>query len=293
MTTRWVRAALVAISMICVCRAQGDEERNWEEEFNKVYRLSEKEVLKRIEPPFIPQRLDYYQQKHSSQAQSIAKPPTYFNFQWRNEKLVDFGLGFLGDGALGLSGMLHNILQMPLYEFEGDKELLEMKLPGDWIVRPDAPVEQKLQAAGDILHEATGKNITFTQQELPRNVIVVTGNYSAETRDSDGRIIDIHCYSGQKDPTEGGGGGSGTLEEFMTRLGDLAGSAVAIETPSRPIGTISWRTHRSSYLDREPPGTERDEKINQLLQNVAQQTGLEFKVEERKVPVWVAKEDGQ
>jgi hypothetical protein len=277
------------LSVVLVHHAYG-EDSDWKEEFNKTYRLEEKEVLKRIAPPFIPERLDYYQHEFSSQAKKIEKPPTYFKFKWRGEKLLNDGYGFIGKKGLNLSNVLRSVLKLSYSEFEGDRSLLDIELPGDWIIREDATIEQKLQALADILQQATGKTIAFTQQQLERNVIVVTGNYTAETRDDNRNLIDIHCYSTEKDPDEGSGGGSGTMEEFITRLGDLIGFATSIETPSRPIGTMSWRTHSSSYVHREPAGAERDEKINQLLGNIAQQTGLELKIEQRQVPVWVVTE---
>jgi hypothetical protein len=281
---------IVILALACVHRAHGDGQ-NWEDEFKKVYTLKDNEVIKRIEPPFIPERMDYYQHEFSSQAKTIPRAPTYFRFKWRDGKLKNDGYGFIGGKGLSFSRVLNSILDLPLYEFEGDKALLDTTLTGDWIFREEAPIEQKLQAVGDIFKKATGKDLAFTQQPLPRNVIVVSGNYTAETRDADRRMIDIHCYTGEKDPDDGGGGGSGTMDKFITRLGDLTGMATAIETPSRPIGTMSWRTHSSSYLYREPANQERDEKTSELLHHVAEQTGLEFKIEQRQVPVWVVKEE--
>jgi hypothetical protein len=187
--------------------------------------------------------------------------------------------------------VLHTVFELPSFEYEGPKGLMSIKLPGDWIVRPDAPIEQKLDALKEIVRKASLKKLRFEQQKVGRNVIVVSGNYTAETRDEKGRMIDINLYVDQRDSDEGGGGGSGTMEKFIQRIGDLASSPIAIETPSRPLGTVSWRTHSSSYLYKQAAGTERDEKLKTMLQHVTEQTGLEFSIEQRDVPVWVVREE--
>ena len=266
-------------------------EEGWEDRFKTVYRLKEDEVLKRLAPPYIPERAIYYRIREKDQARAIKEPPTYFLFHWRNGELKPWGLGFIGGSGLTLGGVLHTILDLPSFEYEGPEDLMSIKLPGDWIVDPDAPLEQRFGALSEIVRKASLKKLRFEQQKLARSVIVVTGNYTAETRNAKGRRIEIDLYVDRPDADEGGGGGSGTMDQFIQRIGDLANAPVAIETSSRPIGTIAWRTHRTSYLYKQSAGAARHENLKAMLQHVTEQTGLEFSIEQRQMPVWIVGEE--
>ncbi|HZN67205.1 MAG TPA: hypothetical protein VFB66_18090, partial [Tepidisphaeraceae bacterium] len=125
-------------------------------EFDKVYRLEKAQVLKRIPPPFIPEREIYYLVEHEHQARHIRTPPVYFTFHFAEEKgLRNWGLGF-GNGTRTLASVLENTLGMKSYQYEGPRALLSLDLPGDWVVRPVAPESEKLVALGRIASEAHG-----------------------------------------------------------------------------------------------------------------------------------------
>jgi hypothetical protein len=289
--TRWF-TAIIAFLALSTCFAQqsaDNDEQNWEEKFNQVYKLREDEVLKHIPTPFISERLDYYRQKHPHQAKAMPNEPDYFDFHWRNEKLENWGSGFGSPHTL--AGVLNSVLQVSRAEIVGDDELLGTKLPGDWIVRTDSEIEQKLDALVTIMQKATQKQIQFAREQVDRNVIVVSGTFTAETRDEKGTVTSVDLYVGERDPNDRSGGGSGTMEQFIERLSDLVKMPTALETPSRPIGTMSWRIHSTSFLDQPANGRGREERLRELLDHVTEQTGLEFKIEERQVPVWVVTED--
>ncbi|MHC4625225.1 MAG: M56 family metallopeptidase, partial [Planctomycetota bacterium] len=110
-------------------RGTGD----WRKAFYEVYRLEEGQVLKRIAPPFIPERAEYYRHEERSQASAVPEPPDYFTFHW-DGKLKPWGLGFT-NGKAPLEAVLRHNLNMGRDTFEGPEELLEIQVPGDWIVR--------------------------------------------------------------------------------------------------------------------------------------------------------------
>lgn len=79
----------------------------WRQRFEEVYRLEDNRILKRIAPPFIPERRDYYVNEHSRQASAISTSPDRFIFHW-NGKLKNWGLGFTN--KLGLGSILGRVL---------------------------------------------------------------------------------------------------------------------------------------------------------------------------------------
>ena len=113
----------------------------WRQRFEEVYRLEDNRILKRIAPPFIPERLEYYNHEESHQAEAIPEPPDYFTFHWENNKLKKWGLGFTG-GKRPLDSILRQNLSIEANKFDGPEELLQIEVPGDWIVRKPSTVEK-------------------------------------------------------------------------------------------------------------------------------------------------------
>jgi len=260
-------------------------------EFEKVYRLEKGQVLKRISPPFIPEREIYYLVEHEHQARHIRTPPDYFTFHFAEEKgLRNWGLGF-GNGTRTLASVLENTLGMKSYQYEGPRALLSLDLPGDWVVRPDAPESEKLVALGRIASEAHGRLLRFESREVERDVIVATGTFNLTPFDGAADKGSVHLFVGKPDADGGGGGGSGDFTKFLETLGTRVGLAVIDQTHSPPpIDRIFWRHDPSAYLSRESPGPAKDGKVTELLGTLSKQTGLKFERARRKVPVWVLSE---
>jgi len=260
-------------------------------EFDKVYRLEKAQVLKRIPPPFIPEREIYYLVEHEHQARHIRTPPDYFTFHFAEEKgLRNWGLGF-GNGTRTLASVLENTLGMKSYQYEGPRALLSLDLPGDWVVRPDAPESEKLVALGRIASEAHGRLLRFESREVERDVIVATGTFNLTPFDGAADKGSVHLFVGKPDADGGGGGGSGDFTKFLETLGTRVGLAVIDQTHGPPpIDRIFWRHDPSAYLSRESPGPAKDGKVTELLGTLSNQTGLKFERARRKVPVWVLSE---
>lgn len=260
-------------------------------EFEKVYRLEKGQVLKRISPPFIPEREIYYLVEHEHQARHIRTPPDYFTFHFAEEKgLRNWGLGF-GNGTRTLASVLENTLGMKSYQYEGPKALLSLDLAGDWVVRPDAPESEKLVALGRIASEAHGRLLRFKSREVERDVIVATGTFNLTPFDGAADKGSVHLFVGKPDADGGGGGGSGDFTKFLETLGTRVGLAVIDQTHGPPpIDRIFWRHDPSAYLSRESPGPAKDGKVTELLGTLSNQTGLKFERARRKVPVWLLSE---
>lgn len=257
----------------------------WRQRFNKVYFLEEGQVLKRIAPPFIPERQEYYKQEHSRQASRIEKAPDYFTFHWDGE-LKRWGAGF-GSGKRPLKSVLNSNLSMNQNSYEGPEELLEIDVPGDWIVRKDASEEQKLKALEEILVKEISRYIRFEKRTIERDAIVATGSFKYHRLPvvQDDRWI--HMFSDDFTPDGGGGGGTAdSVSEFLQAIGNRVGMPVIDQTESSEEIRIPYRHHRSAYLSRIEDPTEKAKKLQLLLDNLSRQTNLQFTVTRWPVEIW-------
>jgi RNA polymerase sigma factor (sigma-70 family) len=260
---------------------------DWRARFDQVYRLGDGEALKRIPPPFIPERMDWYRTTNRGQADAIPRGPDYMTFHW-DGKLSGWGMGFGYRDGQSVAQLLGSTLRMKTYEFDGPPALLSHKLAGDFIIRRDATPQAQLDALCLIVRADGGPAMRFTQRTLDRPGIVVGGQYEFRPLKDSDDARSVHLYVGEPDRTTGGGGGSGDLDEFVKEVGSRCGVPVFSEVTGAKPDMVRYRYHRSSNLSDEPPGPQRDQRVRKLLDVVSAQTGLQFKIETRPVEVWVA-----
>jgi beta-lactamase regulating signal transducer with metallopeptidase domain len=256
--------------------------------FYDAYRLENGEVLKRIAPPFIPQRADYYRRKQNPfQAEAISTPPDYFVFNW-DGALKEWGMGFTGGNtplsrALGHCGLTG-------FEFDGPADLLKLELPGDWIIRKDTSREDLLKALEQIIKKDLNRDIRFVKRQVERTVVVASGVFSPGPRPSPefrNKVPQIHIYLDQPDPELGRGGASGNLGKFLRAVGAILHAPVIDETKGNAV-SIEWAQY-SDVVDNNITGD--PVKIRRILDNLSKQTSLEFKTENRPVEVWFVTEE--
>lgn len=253
----------------------------WWRRFHEVYSLKDHELLRRIAPPFIPEREQYYLQMHRGRAQAVPESPDYFAFHW-DGRLRNWGLGFTG-AKRPLRAVLRHSLGMKAYEFEGPKDLLEIQLPGDWVVRRGASQAAKLAALERIIREGTGRDIRFQMREVVREVLVARGRYLFHRQAGAHPERGVHVYAEILDPDEASGSGFGDPAKFFKRLADRLNVRIVGLTKPHD-GWVSWYFHHDSYHMRM--GQRRQELTQKVLDNVSRQTSLRFSWERRKVPVW-------
>lgn len=253
----------------------------WRKTFNALYKLAPGEVLKRVAPPFIPERLDYYRVENSSQAEAIPREPDMMVFDW-GKGLTRWGMSFGRTGAL--SDVLGSALRLPRYTYEGEPAALKIELPGDWIVRKDAPQPQLMAALEKIAAQA-GHPAKIERRHVKRDVIVVRGRFALNPVENYGRRRDaIHIYVDKlnEDPSRGGGG-SGPIKEFIEWVGSRE-RCWMIDATGSSTAPVSWRDHDDSSPSRNKSLDAA--ALDRLWQNLARQTGLEFRKERRAVDVW-------
>jgi beta-lactamase regulating signal transducer with metallopeptidase domain len=259
----------------------------WRQRFNEVYRLEEGQVLKRIAPPFIPERKDYYFDHNPDQAQAIPDGPRMMTFRW-DGKLDPEGMGF--GGVRDLTEPL-DLFGLQSYEYEGPEELLSLKLPGDWIVRTGTTIEKRMKALQQLLVEELGRQINFKKRTVERNVIVASGSFKFHPLSGTYNNNCLHLYSDKLDPDERSGGGTAdSVAELLTEIGDNVEMPVIDETETHEEIRIPYRNYRSSSLDRIKNDIEKARKLDMLLANLTKQTELKFKVERRPAEIWFVTE---
>jgi len=254
----------------------------WRQKFEAVYRLADDEILKRIAPPFIPERVDYYVNEESSQASHIADPPDYFNFRW-DRKLKKWGYGFVQ--RTNLNGVLHSVLELKHYEYEGTKELLDIDLPGDWIVREAASQEAKLRALEELMGRELGWNIHFDRRTVERPAIVATGQFQLQPLPEMRADKGVQLYIDELAPS--GGGTAKSVADLLQTIGDRANMRVIDRTEPSGEMQIPYNLHRSSRPLREmEDSVEKAALVKVFLDNITKQTRLHFEIRTQPVEVW-------
>ena len=255
----------------------------WRQRFDAVYRLEDGEVLKRVPPPYIPERRDYC----LTNVSSSAGLPALLSFLW-DGTLKNWGAGNFGGDSFSVAGTLSLALQIGQRNVEGPSEILDAQVQGDWIVRTSSTPDQRLRAFTGILKREMGMNIRLDRQRVLRTVVVVKGNYRFVTDpDARWRPGSIHLYSDALDPADGQGGGTAKFTEFLDHLGNTVPVQFLNESDMSDDQKVEWTNHGSAHLleDRSSPAWRA--KLDQLLNHLHRQTGLDYSVADREVELWV------
>jgi alkyl hydroperoxide reductase subunit AhpC len=259
----------------------------WRQRFEAVYSLEDDQILKRISPPYIPERRDYYLNEHSSQASRISRTPDRFIFHWTG-KLKNWGLGFVNTN---INSALYSVLRLNTFEYDVPEELQSLKMPGDWIVRDEFSKEAKLKALEQLLANEFGRNIRFEKRTVEREVIIAKGKFKFHPPSGTYESSSVHLFCDQVDPDEGAGGGTAySVNDFLQRLGSRVKMPVIDKTDSSEQLRIPYRHHRSSMLRNIKDKVEKNRKLKVLLTSLTEQTELQLAVERRPVEIWFVTE---
>ena len=190
-----------------------------------------------------------------------------------------------------LSEVLRYVCGLGFAEYCGPECLLDLRLAGDWIVREDASVAERLRSLERIVQEETGTDITFKGQRIDTPVVRATGILQyhplpGALGENDVQLFAEHSIDERGTCT---GHGSGALAQLFRHITNRTGRRFIDETLSSDMN-VSWSDYDSSKLN--PYGTPQIYRYDlaQLLEHVAQQTGLTFTMERRKIDEWLLHE---
>jgi hypothetical protein len=261
----------------------------WRTRFDALYLLSPGETLKRVRPPWVPERLTFYQVTSSTgQVQAMPMGPDMFLLGQTPTGQLMLQTSTFG-GSASVRSMLRDLGVAP-HETDLPQAVLRQSLPGDFVVRQDAPTAARVAAFTQLLSEATGRTWRSAVRPLEREVIVVSGTYAYHPpadmpRDASGGDT-IHFYLGKPDNKPMGFSGSGgAFGAMFNHLEDVAKRQVIIETKLPSRGANSYRDHASMqplHGEVADPAA-----VDALLANVGKQTSFQLKRERRVVPTWV------
>jgi hypothetical protein len=261
-------------------RAEGD--RKALDDFLEAYRLAPGQILKRVPPPRPEGVRTWWNQKYPRHGNR----PDQFGamvFRWRDPDRLDNWGGTTGKG-FSLRELLR-YLETSIYEVEidGDRDLLDTIVTGDWVFRDGLEDERKVHALEVIIQRVLRLRISLTFRQVERDVVVARGAYHHNPLE--GRAADaIEIYGKEVVPGGGGaGGGTGDFAKFLKWVGEWIGRPVVSEVEAPPKGRITW------YYNQRHPFTEQmrreDHEEASVLRHLQEQTGLTFTRERRPIRI--------
>jgi beta-lactamase regulating signal transducer with metallopeptidase domain len=267
------------------------------------YGLAPSQAVRRAPTPFAPLRMVYYGIGNPTQAETVPAGPTSMLFRWTDGRLQNRGLYFGGAPAEGrdLTSVINSVTGIKAHEMEGDAELLEKRITGDWVVRSGKPIEQVLSELETILREELSIPVRLSLQEVERPVYVARGSYKLSPlagQQAQGKLHltdktittdNVHIFAKALVP-DSGGGGTGDFGEFLKWLGRWIDTPIVDDVKQRPPRQISWHLHGRSHFTAQTRKEDRDPEL--VLRNITLQTNLEFIKEARPVKTLFVKRDG-
>jgi hypothetical protein len=253
------------------------------EEFLQIYRLDPGEVLKHVPPPRPEGIREYWKRERPG----FANRPDQFGamtFRWQEPgRLVNWSMTSADAGFRVRD--LPRYLEMDIYplEIEGQRDLLNLQVAGDWIYRVGTPAERMVSALEIRLQRTLQKRITLRLQTVERDVVVVKGQYRPTS--VAGRARDeVEIYAREIVPGGGGaGGGSGTYAEFLKWVGDWIERPIVSEVQPSPSNQFSWFYNARQRATETMRKEDHDEQL--VLQHLHEQMGLAFTRERRPIRI--------
>jgi RNA polymerase sigma factor (sigma-70 family) len=238
---------------------------DWRKRFDALYRLDDGQVLKRVAPPYIAERERFLRSVDPQRRYAVSNAG--YRFGWNGS--IDSMAGPMQ--APTLESVLSYALDIPAHQVDLGA-VRGMRLSGDWVVRQGAADDEKLAALVEVLWRDWGLKLRLETNQVRRPVIVARGRFAPP---ADG-VVDFFVTNAGARPGQVEGNG----KKLLKALGELTDMPVFDESDlgDRPL---SW-----SFIDVRPGQAVAAEKVEALLGNVTQQTGLQFSTQERTIPVW-------
>ena len=254
----------------------------WMRRFDEAYRLEPGQVLRLVRPPFIPERDAFITLKYRNAVGDGGVPPRL--------TIIDEGkLNAHSRGTAKLREVLHFLRppRAPDDLFDCPVLLAEMEVPGDWVVRKESTLDERLAALADILNQELDRPISIRREQVERDAIVVRGSYEFAPLAGAHDDQTINITADPLDLLRECGGGTGEFADLLAWLSRHFHRRILDETTDAPTGELQWRQRESTIVNfriENPP------ELDVILTLLEAQTCLEFAREKRTVEVWTVRE---
>jgi hypothetical protein len=203
-------------------------------------------------------------------------------FDWRDPDRLDV-CAYMSGSREGweireIPRLLHMVRYS--YEIEGDLELLNTEVSGDWIFRMGGPAEQLVRPLEACLQRAIRRRLILTLRRVEREVVIARGRYqpSALPGDAD-RVIEVFA----REPAKDEGRGNSDFPHFLECTAEWLGRPIVDEVESPPDARVRWRYNLREDPTKLPRRDDRD--VTLVLTRLHEQIGLTFTREKRPVQI--------
>jgi hypothetical protein len=252
--------------------------------FLQIYRLAPGQDLKFVESPRPPGVNVWWKQKHANDVDHPGEINA-MTFGWRDPDLLENRAATFGPSGQGFSlrGVIQHIrVNINATEIEGDPDLLETQIVGDWIFREGVPDDRMIAALEPILQRMHRLRIKLAFRSVARDVVVVRGRYRHSPLPGRAKNrIDIYSIGLVKN--SGAGGGTADFSEFIHAVAGWISRPVISEVEFAPKESITWRYHARSPFTEQMRREDHNEAL--VLEHLQEQTGLTFTREKKPIRV--------
>ncbi len=263
----------------------------WRAKFDEVYHLDPGEAVRRVRPPYIPERNGFVEDifkptfdPHGAQNAAVDKLDTaaempvamYLEFNSGTNR-VERWTRSSSDHAWAMDSLMVNLVGIEPANLELAGPLAGIPLPGDWVIRRGATQQQRLDAMQRITAE-TPAAFSAEKERLKRNVVVAHGHYSKD--DFIDGIVRLSVYEDLNRTRE-----SGEPGWFFRELGHMLNCPIVNEWDGSQGVHIEF-----NYFKIHTAGMNGDDDKNkraEILKQLSEQMHIQLTEEIRDVDVWV------
>jgi RNA polymerase sigma factor (sigma-70 family) len=259
---------------------------DWHPAFYAVYNLASTQPVKYIsQGKQIPERQLFYRESMGSEVANAVPYPDRLIFEALPDGTVKqnpaMGPDIFWMSAQALAPGLRT------WQIQGDRDLLNRRLTGDWLMRPDATSDQILNAMADALNGRYQCNAAFKHDRREINIVIVSGQIRADcdeidlpfTAEQSDTVHKAHAYhpSSDAEPIEWTSTTSSILDQVSLASGIafVMDGSVLSDPKRRKLQGETVETSGSPQQMRDV-----------ILQKLREQTGLTLTPKLQTVDVW-------
>ncbi|OHB66270.1 MAG: hypothetical protein A2Y76_10710 [Planctomycetes bacterium RBG_13_60_9] len=261
----------------------------WRSRFDAVYSLADGEILRWVRTPFIPERRYYTRELpyYTDMSKDKRPQPLYLGFHW--DGTLHYWTLATSEGVLG---SVFAECGLERYERSGPADLVELRLGGDWIVRTNTSIEQRLSALEEILERELGRRIRFQRRSVEREVIVVRGQYERRPLAGHANTEPVYLFA-EATPDQSGLRRRESITQMFQKVASRFNRPIILETQGLDEVFVEYQTCLSydtwvaRKLDpKDPFPIHGGEALDPVLANLTKQTSLKFARETRPFNTW-------